>query len=136
MLSVELSPSKAPSGSGDCSGFAPSAPPRRSRNNSVWLFHAGKFFQNGAEVLSAVGAERSWYIFPNSESWVHSICRFPHFPDDSHGINKKTRPPSGKSRPASRNGQILARTAERDAIHRLYLVAVNLCNIAKVDHVC
>ena len=32
ILSVELSPSQAPSVPGDCSGFAPSAPPRRSRN--------------------------------------------------------------------------------------------------------
>jgi hypothetical protein len=136
MLSVEQSPSKAPSRSGDCSGFAPSAPPRRSRNNSVWLFHAGKLFQHGSEIFSAVAGKSSWYVLPNSESWVHSICRFPHFLDDSYRLNKKARPFSGKSRPVSRNGQILARTAERDAIHRLYLVAVNLCNIAKVDHVC
>jgi hypothetical protein len=111
-------------------------PPRRSRNNNFWLFHAGKFFQHGSEIFSSIAGKSPWYIFPNSESWVHSICRFPHFLDDSHGFNKKSRPFPGKSGSASCNGQILARTAERDAIHRLYLVAVNLCNIAKVDHVC
>ena len=98
------------------------------------LLHAGKFFQDCSEVLSVVTGEGSGYVLPNSESWVHSICRFPHFLDDSHSLNKKTGSFSGKSRPTSRNGQILARTAERDAVHRLDFITVDFCYISQMNH--
>jgi hypothetical protein len=98
------------------------------------LFHAGKFFQHGPEIFSSVGAERSWHVFPNSESWIQSICRFPHFFYDSNRFHEQPGAFSSKSSPASSNGQILTRASERDAIHRLYLVSVNLCDVAQVLH--
>lgn len=62
------------------------------------------------------------------------MCRPPHFFDDPNRFHEQSRPFSSKSCPPPRNGKVLAWAAEGDAIHRLYLVAVNFCDVSKVNH--
>ncbi len=84
----------------------------------------GKAFEDRPEILAMVGAERSGHVFKNSESWVSSMGRFPHFLDDTDDFEKQHAPFSGKPGPLARYAQVLTRAAEGNAFHWLDLPAV------------
>ena len=88
VLSVHCAPGKAPTISHDASFFGP-LPFRRLRNNSLGVCDFCELSEDGFEVLSFVGAERSGDILPNSESWVFSTTFLPHFFDDPHGFHEQ-----------------------------------------------
>ena len=92
----------------------------------------GQFLQNGVEVVSFVCAESSWYVFPNSESWINSSTLFPHFSYNSHGFNKQPASDIIETKPHTSLRKPLARATKSDAVHKRRIV--NFCNVAKVLH--
>ena len=90
----------------------------------------GQFLQNGVEVVSFVCAESSWYVFPNSESWINSSTLFPHFSYNSYGFNKQPASDIIETKLQTSLRKPLARATKSDAVHKRRIV--NFCDVSKV----
>lgn len=95
------------------------------------------------EVLTFVAGECSGNVFPNGESGPNklicpSVCNvfLPHFLYDSDGFKEKAGTSAVvNARLFSGHGQILARRAERDNIHRFQIRAGDFRDAADMTHV-
>ena len=80
-------------------------------------------------------------VFPNPESRPNmdscpsrfSVC-ISHLLNDSYLFHKEARTRASKTCPCAGNGEILARAAPADDVHRRQIRAVQFCNVSHLLH--
>ena len=115
---------------------------RNIRHNGCRLDDFDDFFEDDAPVVSFRAAEGSGHIFVNCKTGVFSICCFPHFLNNSHGLHKQATSCGffiaqtfvAKSCTSTGHAEILARRSETDDVNRLNLVALDLGHAPKMLH--
>jgi hypothetical protein len=117
------------------------------RHNGGRLNDFDELLADRFEVFSGVplsgAGQCAGNIFPEAHFWEFSICCFPHFLDDSHGLHEESAACGLlvaihlvlEALAKTRHTEVLARRSEGDDIHRLNVGTVHFADVTEVLHI-